>query len=329
MGAGARIVAAFMLVATTWSTAVLAEAVEYRLTGHALVGKIWDVAAQRFVDRSTLAGELARADYVLLGETHDNPQHHVHQAWAVEQLISAGRRPPVAFEMITPPQLARLPPDQKLTVERLFDELDWDHSGWPDRAYYQPLFETVLAAELPLRDANLDRAQLRHVIQGGAAGLPPDIAELLQQVTLSEQDITGLHQEIAESHCGALPSQHVEGMSLGQRVRDAVMARAMVEARNQHGAILIAGNGHVRLDRGAPAYVRAADRKRSLRSVAWQEVREEMAAPNDYAAVWAAPGLPFDFVWFTARVERPDPCEAFREHMRLRTAPTSSNGKSP
>lgn len=317
-----------LLVATGWWSVASAASPEYRLLDHALIEQIWDVAAKRFIDRDTLARELARADYVLLGETHDNPQHHEHQAWAIEQLLKVRRKPPVAFEMIIPPQLAKLPASGELTADRLFDLLDWDNSGWPDRSYYRPLFETVLAAGLPVRAANLERAELRGLIQGGSAGLPADVAELLQRVTLSEQDAAGLRQEIADSHCGALPTQQVDGLSLGQQVRDAVMARALVKARSEHGAVLIAGNGHVRSDRGAPAYVRAADPQRRLRSLAWQEVREEMPVPNDYAAVWAAPSLPFDFVWFTARVARPDPCETFRKHMRQMAAPSASGEKA-
>lgn len=315
-----------LLVAVQWSYAGSAPSLEYRDQDHPLVDKIWDVSAKRFVDHDHLAAELSRAHYVLLGETHDNPQHHLQQAWAIEAILKAGRRPSVAFEMITPPQLEKVPVSDRLSADQLFDALNWDHSGWPDRRDYRVLFDTVLAAKLPVRAANLERDELRRLIQAGPAALPPDIADLLDRVVLTEQDDAGMREEIAESHCGALPPQHVEGLSLGQRVRDAVMARALVQARNEHGAVLIAGNGHARLDRGVPAYVRATDPERTLRSVAWQEVREELPAPTDYAVVWGASSLPFDFVWFTARVARPDPCEAFREHMRRKSSP---NGEKP
>src|SRR5512145_3183951 len=68
---------------------------------HPLVGRIWDTRAGRFVIPTQLVGELARARYVLLGERHDNPDHHRVQATLVRALLAAGRRPAVAFEMFT------------------------------------------------------------------------------------------------------------------------------------------------------------------------------------------------------------------------------------
>src|SRR5215204_1457467 len=43
---------------------------------HPLTGRIWDVASGEFIDRPALIMRLARAEFVLLGEKHDNPDHH-------------------------------------------------------------------------------------------------------------------------------------------------------------------------------------------------------------------------------------------------------------
>jgi uncharacterized iron-regulated protein len=66
---------------------------------HALTGRIWDVSSARFIDRQSLITRLARADFVLLGERHDNPDHHQLQAEILRGLIALGRRPAVGFEM--------------------------------------------------------------------------------------------------------------------------------------------------------------------------------------------------------------------------------------
>src|SRR5687768_4939373 len=68
---------------------------------HPLTGRIWDVASGEFIDRPTLIMRLARAEFVLLGEKHDNPDHHRLQAEVVRGLIAAGRRPAVGFEMFS------------------------------------------------------------------------------------------------------------------------------------------------------------------------------------------------------------------------------------
>src|SRR5512146_211964 len=65
-----------------------------------LVGRIWDVERARFVDASSAFDDLATARFVLLGERHDNPDHHALQARVVRELVARGRRPAVAFEML-------------------------------------------------------------------------------------------------------------------------------------------------------------------------------------------------------------------------------------
>ena len=68
---------------------------------HPLTGRIWEVASGKFIDRHNLMMRLARAEFVLLGEKHDNPDHHRLQAEVLRGLIAAGRRPAVGFEMFS------------------------------------------------------------------------------------------------------------------------------------------------------------------------------------------------------------------------------------
>jgi uncharacterized iron-regulated protein len=91
---------------------------------HPLVGRIWDPRAARFVDEAALAAAVASADFVLLGETHDNPDHHLLQARLLAAIVAAGRRPALAFEMLTADQqaavdaaLARAPKDPDALAE--------------------------------------------------------------------------------------------------------------------------------------------------------------------------------------------------------------------
>ena len=43
---------------------------------------------------------LSSTDVILLGEKHDNPDHHALQTWVLRQVIQAGQRPGVVFEMM-------------------------------------------------------------------------------------------------------------------------------------------------------------------------------------------------------------------------------------
>src|SRR5262245_62896057 len=54
---------------------------------HPLVGKVWDVSANTAISEATLNARLARSRFVMLGERHDNPDHHVLQAKLVRALV--------------------------------------------------------------------------------------------------------------------------------------------------------------------------------------------------------------------------------------------------
>src|SRR6185503_4847194 len=98
---------------------------------HPLVGSVWDVNTGSALTPQALITRLTARRYVLLGEKHDNPDHHRLQAWVVRELIAAGRRPSVAFEMFRADQadqiarhLAASPGDAR----GLGDALEWRRS---------------------------------------------------------------------------------------------------------------------------------------------------------------------------------------------------------
>ncbi|HEU5197890.1 MAG TPA: ChaN family lipoprotein, partial [Methylomirabilota bacterium] len=118
-----------------------------------------------------------------------------------------------------------------------------------------------------------------------------------------------LTAEIRDGHCGHLPAARVDSMVLAQRARDATLADSVVRA-NADGGVLIAGNGHVRADHGVPMYLAVRVPGAAIVAVAPLEVREGLTKPEDYAAQYGG-ALPFDFVWFTPRMDYKDPCAGF------------------
>ena len=79
---------------------------------HPLVGKIWRPATKSFVTRGDVETAVGKADFALLGETHNNDDHHRLQAAMIEAMVKAGQKPGIAFEMITEnkqPRVERMP----------------------------------------------------------------------------------------------------------------------------------------------------------------------------------------------------------------------------
>jgi uncharacterized iron-regulated protein len=281
---------------------------------HPLVGRIWNVAQRRFVAREELEAALVSAHAVLLGEKHDNPDHHRLQAAMIKALVDHGRRPAVAMEMLDlddQPKVddaARLHPRD---VDAFFGAVAWEKKGWPSASDYAPILRVALAEGLPIIAANLPARDTHALVHGGVAALEPAVvARLGLAAPMPEPFAASLRAELAESHCGMLPASMLEPMSLAQRARDAEMA-ARLELGKQDGAVLIAGTGHVRKDRGVPREL-ARLGEGSLVSVAFAEVMHDERDPARYGAEWHADRPPFDFVWFTPRATDADPCEGMR-----------------
>jgi uncharacterized iron-regulated protein len=286
---------------------------------HPLAGRIRDVGAGEWIDEPALFAALARVDLVLVGERHDHPDHHALQARVVRELVARGRRPAVAFEMLDPDDAAGVaaargaPGGAAARAAALRAGVGWDESGWPDWALYAPVFEAALAADLAIVPANLTRGELHALGHGGAAALPPERrAALGLDAPADPEERHALAEQIREAHCGHAPDAALERMVDVQRAWNAQLARALADAAagpGAGGAVLIAGNEHVRRDHGAPRWLARLAPGARVASVGLLEVDPDArgAAPPDDA--------PFDYVWLTPRVDLADPCEKYRESL--------------
>jgi uncharacterized iron-regulated protein len=282
-----------------------------------LTGRIWDTAAGRFADRPALEARLVAARFVLLGEKHDNAEHHRLQAALLAALVAAGRRPAVAFEMLTADQasaLARHLAQAPRDAAGLGAAVGWESSGWPPWTMYEPIARVALDAGLPIVAADLGRDAKQAVRQGGLAALD---RTLVMRTGLDRPLATvvraAMAEELRRAHCGHAPERALEAMIAAQRARDGEMAVRMVTAGAVDGAVLIAGAGHVRKDWGVPAYLAVASPGSTIATVAFAEVREGSDPRAAAAAVGGARA--YDYVWFTAPADDVDPCEKFRRSL--------------
>lgn len=295
------------------------------LRDHPLTGRVWDVAAGQFVPVETALAVMAARDHVLLGEIHDNPDHHALQAFIIRALVAAGRKPGIVLEMVSADQagtLSRYLARPDATAAGLGPALDWEARGWPAWAMYQPIAEAALAAGLPMFRGDADVGSIRAVSQQGFSAL----GDARTKTLALAEDLPGplaadLRVELAESHCNLVPDAALAPMGLVQRYRDAHLAEAMVLATTDGGAVLIAGGGHARTDRGVPYYHAAiasalGQTPPTTATVIFVEVAEGATAPSDYGPRSPEGQIAADFLWFTPRAERPDPCEQMRAFMR-------------
>jgi uncharacterized iron-regulated protein len=282
-----------------------------------LIAELWDV--------------IRGGGIVLLGEVHDNPEQHVVRGdilWPrLGNLVpTRGLRPAAVFEHIRATQQPQIDSfylkaarSRRLwRASDLLRELKWDASGWPDGEIFQPLFDAALWAKLRVYPGNGPRDRMRPLVRGDHAGITDEEAARLRMAqTMSEPLLAALAAELEASHCGVLPASAFGPMSLAQRYTDAYMAESLAKAAQKHGgAFLLAGNGHVRTDRGVPWHLRQIAPDRKAVAVMLLEVeagKDDPAAdvPRAPDGAWAA-----DYVLFTPAHPRPDPCEKMRQGKR-------------
>lgn len=239
---------------------------------------------------------MSGADVVILGETHDNPSHHLVQADAITRLNPAA----VVWEMLDQETAAGIPDLPIEDPEALALALDWAHSGWPDFAIYYPVFRA--AATRPSYGGLVPRQAAFAVAQDGP------------QIAVGEDGVSkfGLDQPLPEAemaqrvagqmaaHCDAMGHEMMPMMVQIQRVRDARLAQATMQALEDTGGpvVVITGNGHARKDWGVPVYLEFAAPQVTVFSLGQSE---EGAISGVFDAVVDGP-----------RVDRPDPCAVFR-----------------
>jgi uncharacterized iron-regulated protein len=277
---------------------------------HPLSGRIWDARGQVWVSMSDLQRRLARARYVLLGEVHDNAEHHRMRHDVLAALVGDGRRPAVAMEQFDrehqrPLQLAQNEPAP--TPDRLKTAGRFDAQGW-NWAYYEPIIRLALDHHLPIVAANLSRAEAFRVSTEGAAAVfgGAEVRALHLTRSLPDAARVKLQRVIEDGHCGMAPPNILPGLIAAQRARDAIMAAAL---QAHAPAVLIAGNGHVRRDFGVPYYLAQYPQGDDVQVVGFIEVETNRPAPTDYVTAGAPE---YDYVVFTAPASRPDPCKDLR-----------------
>lgn len=276
-----------------------------------------------------LTAHLEGGGIVLLGEVHDNASQHALRGDLIKATaakLAAGKKqrlPALVFEHIRIDQAAALdarPAPSPQGARELLDRLDWDKSGWPASKLFLPLFEAAIANSLPILPGHPMRAEVHDVARRGLAALPPDtVSRLGLDVPLPEALQNSLLDELDASHCGLMPRAAFTNMALAQRYRDAHMAAALADAARTHGsAILLAGNGHVRTDRGVPWYLAHLAPDRKVLAMMLLEVEEGVTDAAAHVPLDPQSQPAADFVVLTPRTERPDPCEAMRARFKKR-----------
>lgn len=248
------------------------------------LGVIRDLRSGEQLSPAQLLDRLAAAPRVIVGEQHDNPDHHALELWLVRAL--AERRPTgsVLLEMLNPDQQDAVTATQAAAARGalptdLIGALHWQ-AGW-DWSQYGPLLTWLLKQPAPLLAANLDRSEIMDIYRSKP--------ELQGTASTAAAVRDALLEDIRDSHCGLLPDSQLPAMLAVQQQRDRHMAERFKAAPEP--SVLIAGGFHARRDLGVPLHLHDIGGAQGLEVVMLAEVGKAIApAQADYA--WYTPAQP-------------------------------------
>lgn len=260
---------------------------------HAELGQIRDLRSGELLSPQQLVERLAAAPRVLVGEQHDNPDHHALQLWLLRSLAAQREQGSVLLEMLTPAQQAKVDVAQALSrggqqPTEMIAALAWQ-PGW-DWSVYGPLVSYALRQPYPVLAANLERSEImqiymqKPVLDGAASTAPAVQASLLD--------------DIRESHCGLLPDSQLPAMLAVQQQRDRRMAERVLAAPQP--SVLLAGAFHVRKDLGVPLHLADLGAGEGSAVLVLTEVGKPVEAGSA------------DYVWYTAALPPQDHCAKLR-----------------
>ena len=278
-------------------------------TEHALVGMIWDSKAEKFIVADELLVRIEEVSYLLLGEKHDNPDHHALQLRALDHVLQSDNASTVSFEMMSSeqqPLLQELSSSRQSSLEQINEYLQWDNDGW-NWDYYGPLVSSAMQAGVPINAANISNEEMMQVY--GA----PTAAEI--EGVLDEQTMAALEKDIDESHCGMLPESQFPAMVRVQQARDFAMADSLAPNTEKQLQVLIAGNYHIRRDLGVPNYLLSRQpnlEESQIVTLAFMEVDVASNEPADYLQQFGSVKA-YDYIWFTPAVSAEDYCASLRQ----------------
>ncbi len=280
------------------------------MQAHPLTGKIFSTQSQQKIDAPQLLNALKQHDYVLIGEKHDNPDHHRLQLQLLDLLLSANNDQQVVFEMLDDSQHVALKSlDQHTPSKVMQQKLQWSKQRWAWESY-GPLFTSVLANGAILRDGNINRNSINAVYKQGPSVLTPR-ERFASRAAIDADKQQQMLEHIFINHCQMMAKERLAPMVEIQKAKDASMAYALVD---KDSGILITGAYHSRKDLGVPQHLQFLGKsKKAIAVLVLLEVEAHKTAFSDYPMASAQQA---DFIWFTPKWSDKDYCQAMKSSMQ-------------
>lgn len=227
--------------------------------------------SEKFVGSKCIDGlsqvlpELAQANIVYLGETHDNPEDHKNQLKIIQKLYKRNPKISIAMEMFQRPyqEVVNEYLAGKLTEKELIQKSEYQTRWGFHWQNYAPILKFAKEKQLPVIALNTPSEITRKVAREGLKTLTlseqkfiPPLSEIHTDNEEYRQQLQAAFQQHHASNNGK--NANVENFFQAQVLWDETMAEGIAKFVNTHPnyqIIVLAGQGHIIYGYGIPSPV--------------------------------------------------------------------------
>jgi uncharacterized iron-regulated protein len=235
------------------------------------VGQWLNIAENKTLNHEATLQALATRDILLLGEDHDNVQHHRWQLHTIAKLHAL--QPDMALGFESFPRSVQHLLDQwvndELSEKEFLKQVNWDEVWSYDANYYMPMFHFARMHKIPMYALNIDRSLIKRVGVEGWVNIPEsdregisdpakpteDYIEALSDIYSQHMPGGGAHGKDGEKPAFDRSNPGFQRFLQSQTLWDRSMAEAAHKAVSEDGHKLfvgIVGAGHIMGDYGIP-----------------------------------------------------------------------------
>ena len=241
----------------------------------------WVTSQGKTLDKNNVMNTLSKTKVVLLGEDHDNPEHHRWQLHTMAGIYAYQSNMALGFESF--PRSAQKYLDQwvagEIEEKEFLEAVEWDKVWRFDKDFYMPMFYFARMNKIPMYALNVERKLVSMVSQQGWDSIDEKTREGVTKPASPSLEyleiLAGVYAQHLPKHDSPNPHEkNAENSELseeefrkimdmpgfrrfvdGQTVWDRAMAEKIHQAitRDKYAIVIgIMGAGHIMGDYGVP-----------------------------------------------------------------------------
>ena len=225
------------------------------------------------VANSNLLATAAQQQVILLGEQHDEKDHHRWQLHTLAGLHALRDDLVIGLEML--PRSAQPALDAwvagELDDEAMLEQTQWDEAWGFDSALYMPILAFARMAQIPLIALNIDPDLRQRLVNDGWQGVPADERHAIPPPQPANPSYRARLTEVFNQHAMSDDPEALGRFIQAQLTWDTAMAQRLAEAA-EGGALAVGlmGLGHVAYNEGVAYQLNALGVNGTVSLLPWK-----------------------------------------------------------